>query len=83
MSPFPPERVRLQVQAESGNLFNRPLFSFKTRRFLPGLFCAGNAGKRDFHCRPARRKLLAGSGELFSAEPQSDNYFSDERLDFT
>ncbi|PRO66998.1 hypothetical protein C6I21_00060 [Alkalicoccus urumqiensis] len=35
---FPPERVRLQVQAESGNLLNKPLFSFKTRQFLPGLF---------------------------------------------
>ncbi|PRO66892.1 hypothetical protein C6I21_02935 [Alkalicoccus urumqiensis] len=35
---IPPERVRLHVQAESGNLFNIPHFSFKTRRFLPGLF---------------------------------------------
>ncbi|PRO65448.1 hypothetical protein [Alkalicoccus urumqiensis] len=35
---LPPERVRLQVQAESGNLFYRPLYSFKIRWFLPGLF---------------------------------------------
>ncbi|PRO66268.1 hypothetical protein C6I21_05555 [Alkalicoccus urumqiensis] len=35
---FPPERVRLQVQAESGYLFNKRLLAFKIRRFLPGLF---------------------------------------------
>ncbi|PRO66062.1 hypothetical protein C6I21_07105 [Alkalicoccus urumqiensis] len=70
--------VRLQVHTGSGNLFNKSLFSFKTRRFLPDLFKF--LQQRSF--RPPEEHVLGTSAAaIFLQKVRKADNFRRKKID--